>query len=141
MLDIGLTDDLASCHALRRAVFIEEQQVPEAIEQDDRDDGALHLLARWNGAPVGSARLLLDGTTAKIGRVCVLRDHRGAGIGRALMLRAVEVLRDRPDVRHARLGSQVHALRFYEAFGFVAIGHDYMEAGIPHREMVLDLCR
>ena len=37
MLDVGLTDDLATCHALRRVVFIEEQNVDPALEVDGRD--------------------------------------------------------------------------------------------------------
>jgi ElaA protein len=139
MLDVGLTDDLTTCHALRRTVFIEEQQVAEALEVDGRDSEALHLLARLDGQAVGCARILLEGEVAKIGRVCVLRACRGQGIGQALMRRALDVLRDRGDVRLAKLGSQVHALGFYAALGFTAIGPDYMEAGIAHRDMVFDL--
>lgn len=139
MLDVRLTDDLATCHALRRVVFIEEQNVDEALEVDGRDGDALHLLARLDGVPVGAARMLIVGDTAKIGRVCVLRAHRGAGIGQALMRAAVEVLRARPEVRRAKLGSQAHALGFYERLGFVAVGPDYLDAGIVHRDMVLDL--
>lgn len=139
MLKVSLTDDLATCKALRRVVFIEEQTVPEAIEIDGRDGDALHLLARLDGVPVGCARILIDGKTAKIGRVCVLRDHRGQGFGQALMHAAVDVLRTRPGVTRAKLGSQVHALGFYAGLGFAAVGPEYLEAGIAHRDMVLDL--
>lgn len=139
MLSVGLTEDLAACHALRRKVFIEEQNVDAALEVDGRDGDALHLLARLDGVPVGCARILIAGATAKIGRVCVLRDHRGKGIGQALMRAAVEGLRARPDVTRAMLGSQVHALGFYAALGFAPVGDVYMEAGIAHRDMVLDL--
>jgi len=139
MLTIGLTDDLAACHALRRVVFIDEQNVDEALEVDGMDDGALHLLARLDGTPVGCARILIAGDTAKIGRVCVLREQRGKGIGQALMCAVVEGLRARVDIRRAKLGAQLHALGFYAGLGFVATGPDYMEAGIAHRDMVLDL--
>ena len=40
---IAVTEDLASCHLLRRIVFIEEQNVSEADEMDDRDDDACLL--------------------------------------------------------------------------------------------------
>ena len=139
MLQVGLTDDLATCHALRRVVFIQEQSVDEALEVDGRDADALHLLARRDGQAVGCARILLLGPVGKIGRVCVLRDHRGAGIGAALIRAALDVLRDQPGILQAKLGAQTHALGFYEALGFRATGPDYLDAGIAHRDMVLDL--
>ena len=137
-LEVGRTEDLKSCHALRRAVFIEEQEVPEDLEVDGLDDTALHLLATLDGRPVGTARMLLKGDTGKIGRVCVLRDLRGQGVGAALIRAAVEELRALGLAR-AVLGSQVHAIPFYEKLGFVAEGPVYDDAGIPHRDMVLGL--
>lgn len=138
-LHIARTDDLAACLALRRAVFIDEQGVPEADELDGRDLDAIHLLATLDGRPVGCARLLVEGATGKIGRVCVLPEGRGRGIGAALVREGVEVLRAMPSVAQARLGAQIHALGFYERLGFRAEGADYIDAGIPHRDMVLDL--
>ncbi|WP_313136930.1 GNAT family N-acetyltransferase [Paracoccus jeotgali] len=137
-MKIELTRDLDTCRALRRQVFIQEQNVSEAEEWDGLDATALHLLA-WDGArPVGTARLLITGDSAKIGRVCVLRDMRGRGIGAQVMRAAIEVLRER-GLRRAKLASQTHALAFYEKLGFVAYGPEYPDAGIPHRDMVLEL--
>jgi predicted GNAT family N-acyltransferase len=136
-LHVELTDDLALCHGLRRIVFIEEQNVPEAEEVDGRDAGALHLLARLDGQPVGCARLLVMGDTGKIGRVCVLQEYRGQGIGVALIQSALEVLRAQPGVMRAKLGSQTHAIGFYEKLGFTPVGPEYLDAGIAHRDMVL----
>ena len=138
-LEVGLSEDLATCHALRRVVFIEEQKVPEADEVDGRDEGALHLLARLDGRAVGCARMLVDGATGKIGRVCVLAELRGQGIGVALIRAALEVLQGRPEVRRAKLGSQTHAIGFYEKLGFDVTGPEYLDAGIPHRDMVREL--
>ena len=136
---ITVTRDIATCRALRRTVFIEEQGVSEADEVDDKDDEAIHLLARLNGRPVGSARLLVLGDTGKIGRVCVLADQRGTGLGAALMRAAVERFRQVPGVKTVKLGAQTHALGFYERLGFTAHGPEFDDAGIPHREMVLPL--
>ena len=133
-LSVTLTRDLPACWALRRTVFIEEQAVPEDLEVDGLDDEALHLLAMLDGHPVGTARLLLKGDTGKIGRVAVLRELRGQGIGAALIRAAVEELRQR-GLSRAKLGSQVHAIPFYEGLGFVAEGPVYDDAGIPHRDM------
>ncbi|AWD23467.1 drug:proton antiporter [Fuscovulum blasticum] len=138
-MQIAPTLDVATCRALRRTVFIEEQGVSEADEVDDLDDVAIHLLARVVGEPVGTARLLVQGETGKIGRVCVLAQARGTGLGAALIRAALDELRRQPGVVKARLGAQTHALGFYERLGFTATGPEYMDAGIPHRDMVLVL--
>ena len=139
MTQISETCDIALCQALRRVVFIEEQNVPLDLEIDGLDDEARHLQVMHNGVAVGTARLLTDGDTGKIGRVCVLMQARGLGLGAALIRAAVEVFRSVPGVRRVKLGAQVHALGFYEALGFVAEGEVYNDAGIPHRDMVLPL--
>lgn len=139
MIRIEETRDIATCRALRRAVFIEEQGVPETEEVDNRDDEAIHLLATLNGEPLGSARLLVLGQTGKIGRVCVLPRARGTGLGANLMRAAVERFRTVPGVTQVKLGAQTHALGFYERLGFTAIGDEFTDAGLPHREMVLSL--
>jgi ElaA protein len=134
-VEVARTEDLETCLALRRTVFIEEQGVPEALERDEYDATALHLLATLDGQPVGTARMLLKGDTGKIGRVCVLSEARGKGIGAALIRAAVEELRAL-GLRRAKLGSQVHAIPFYERLGFATEGPVYDDAGIPHRDMV-----
>ena len=139
MIHIAPTTDIATCRALRRAVFIEEQGVAEADEIDDKDGEAIHLLATVDGLPMGSARLLLSGETGKIGRVCVLPVARGTGLGAALMRAAVSELRGQTGITRAKLGAQTHALGFYERLGFVAEGPVYDDAGIPHRDMVMVL--
>lgn len=139
MIEIAPTADIATCRQLRRIVFIEEQGVSEADEVDDLDGEAIHLLARVDGVPVGSARLLVRGETGKVGRVCVLRQARGTGLGAALMRAAVEEFRKVDGVRRVKLGAQTHAIAFYERLGFTAEGPEYMDAGIPHRDMVLPL--
>ena len=139
MTRIEETRDIATCRALRRVVFIEEQGVSEADEVDDLDEVAIHLLAFLDDTPVGTARLLVDGSTGKVGRVCVLRVARGTGLGAALMRAAVDRFRAMPGVQKVKLGAQSHATGFYEALGFRVVGEPFMDAGIEHREMVLDL--
>ncbi|MBR9905666.1 MAG: GNAT family N-acetyltransferase [Gammaproteobacteria bacterium] len=120
---------------IRRRVFIEEQSVPQEEEWDGLDPECQHFLALLDGQPVGTARLLPD---AHIGRVAVLSDARGTGIGVLLMQAAIETARHagHPQVV---LSAQVHALAFYQRLGFVAHGEEFLDAGIPHREMTLSL--
>lgn len=118
---------------VRRAVFIEEQQVPEELEWDGLDEEAFHLLARdAAGHPVGSARMLADG---HIGRMAVLRNHRGRGIGTALLRRMIDEGAHR-GLQQVWLDAQLHAIPFYERLGFAAEGEPFMDAGIAHRRMV-----
>lgn len=133
------TDDMDACRALRRAVFIEEQNVPEDLEWDGRDGEAVHMLARLDGQAVGTLRMFLTPPTAKIGRVCVLQPLRGTGVGRALMQAALGLLRDERGIVEAKLGAQMQVLEFYRGLGFEAHGPIYDDAGIPHRDMTLRL--
>ncbi len=138
-LEIFVTDDIAACHALRRRVFIEEQNVSEDEELDDLDSEAIHILAAVDKRPVGSARIILVDTVGKIGRVCVLKDQRGTGLGAKLIQKCLDVLREQPNIKTAKLGSQTHAIGFYERLGFTAYGAEYDDAGIPHKDMTCPL--
>lgn len=133
-VSVDLTDDLETCLALRRLVFMQEQGVSEADEIDGLDPECLHLLAMVDAVPAGTARIYLEGSTAKIGRVCVLQEYRGKGLGAALIGKAIDVSIGK--ATQAKLGAQTHALDFYAQFGFVATGPVYDDAGIPHRDMV-----
>jgi ElaA protein len=136
---IAVVDDYAPCIALRRAVFIDEQGISEVEEMDDLDGSAIHMLATADCRPVGTARLLIVDDIGKIGRICVLADQRGTGLGAKLVLAAMDHLRTIPGVTRAKLGSQDHAIGFYEKLGFVGYGPFYDDAGIPHRDMIRDL--
>ena len=136
---VAVTEDFDACMAIRQRVFVEEQNVPPELEHDEYDATAVHLLARdAEGRAVGTARLLIDGAAAKIGRVAVLAEARGTGAGLALIRAALAELRHR-GVAEARLGSQTHAIGFYEKLGFAAEGLEYDDAGIPHRDMTRPL--
>lgn len=118
--------------AVRRAVFIDEQGVPEALEWDEHDTTALHFLASTlDGSPIGCARLLPDG---HVGRMAVLPDWRGHGIGRSLLAAILKAARARGHAE-LRLSAQVHAANFYLRAGFVVDSAEYEEAGIPHVAM------
>ena len=140
-MNVGIvaTDaELEECRGIRRRVFIEEQDVPEDLEWDGQDADALHLLIRDGRRPVGTLRIRRIGDTGKIERVAVEADQRGKGIGDALVLKALEVLRNDPEIARAKLGAQTYVISFYEKFGFTAFGPVFDDAGIPHRDMVLE---
>lgn len=121
---------------LREIVFIEEQSVPEAIEWDDEDATAIHLLALdATETPVACARILPRG---RIGRMAVLKSHRGSGIGMALLQHALTVCREM-GMQQVTLSAQTHAIQFYERAGFNVTSEAYIDANIWHVEMELEL--
>ncbi|EKM93563.1 MAG: GNAT family N-acetyltransferase [Pseudomonas sp.] len=124
--------DNADLRRIREAVFIAEQAVPPEQEWDADDVEAVHFLALEDGYAIGTARLLADG---QIGRVAVLRDWRGMNVGDALM-QAVIAEAERRGLREQKLTAQVHATRFYERLGFEVVSEEFLEAGIPHVDML-----
>jgi predicted GNAT family N-acyltransferase len=123
-----------AAYAVRRTVFQLEQRVPPALEFDDDDDRAVHVIAEADGVVVGTGRVVLNRDSAKIGRMAVLTPWRQRGIGRALLTALLQEAERRGATR-AVLHAQVHAIGFYSRAGFIAVGDEFDEAGIPHRKM------
>lgn len=117
---------------VRRAVFVQEMGVDEALDFDGTDDEALHVVVSIKELPIGTGRL--HRPEARIGRLAVLRGHRGQGIGRRILERLLqEAIRSGfPEVC---LHAQEHAIAFYRKMGFREEGELFDEAGIPHRFM------
>ena len=120
---------------IRRAVFIEEQQIPAKDEWDGEDAGSIHVLARLNRDPVGTGRLDPAG---KIGRIAVMAGARGRGVGTQILRRLLDEARNH-GIRRPYLHAQVQAVSFYEKLGFSREGDVFDEAGIPHVRMSLVL--
>ena len=143
--------DWASVQAVRRAVFVDEQNVPDADEWDAWDAEEArgrtvhHLLATQAGTPVGAARWRAvadlgaeagQAEAAKLERFAVLPNARGTGLGRRLVARA---LADARAAGHRRfvLHAQTYVTGLYESFGFAAEGPPFVEDGLEHVKMTL----
>ncbi|MFE5915998.1 GNAT family N-acetyltransferase [Streptomyces sp. NPDC002285] len=137
--------DREACFAVRKEVFVVEQGVPQEIEYDAYDAGAVHVLAvREDGTPLGTGRLLhgeaaaakVDGdpSVGSLGRLAVHQAARGLGVGAALV-RAIEEAARAQGLAAVDLHAQTHALGFYERLGYEAYGPEFPDAGIPHRAM------
>jgi predicted GNAT family N-acyltransferase len=124
--------DQTALRRIREAVFIAEQAVPPELEWDSDDASAIHFLALEGEYPMGTARLLPDG---HIGRVAVLKDWRGLKVGDKL-IHAVIAEAEKRGLQQQMLSAQVHARSFYERFGFSVVSDEFLDAGIPHVDMV-----
>jgi len=124
--------------AVRRTVFVDEQDVDEELEYDDHDEidaAAVHFVAYDGEEPIGAARIRFPKRgVGKVERVAVLASHRGNEIGRDLMDAVHAEARDRA-LETLKLHSQTRAAGFYERLGYERRGEEFEEAGIPHVEM------
>ena len=122
--------------AVREAVFIREQNVPEELEWDGMDGGCRHALAlSLNGEAIGCGRILPNG---HIGRIAVLPQWRNQRVGTGIMEALLDEARTR-GFKEVDVDAQVQALPFYHLFGFVEQGEVFMDAGMPHKKMTLQL--
>lgn len=138
-------EDLDACFAVRKEVFVVEQEVPEEIEYDTYDERAVHVLAiGQDGTPLGTGRLLYGADAAgktgagpevgSLGRLAVSAAARGLGVGAALVRGIEDAARGR-GLGAVDLHAQTHALGFYERLGYEVYGPVFLDAGIDHRAM------
>ena len=127
--------DRAAAYAVRHRVFVEEQGVAPAVERDDGDAKAVHVIAVVDGEVVGAGRLVdvRDGS-GRVGRMAVLPGARGRGVGTAV-LRGLETAAAERALRTVTLHAQLSARSFYERLGYAAYGAEFAEAGIRHVAM------
>jgi len=129
---VSWSDKQSELTSVRRAVFIEGQNVPESIELDGKDSDCCHVLAcDRDGKPIGTARMDKDG---KIGRMAVLRGYRRRGVGRN-MLQAIMDCGRSSGITDFHLSAQIGAVEFYRKMGFEPYGEEFEEAGIKHVNM------
>jgi len=132
---LGINEtDLKEVHAIRHAVFCQEQQIAESIEQDGLDTSGIHVLVSIDGTPAATGRLLVNAEDFTIGRVAVLPQFRGMRLGDFVMRLLIRTAFDMGGERQV-VHSQLLVAEFYEKLGFVRVGEVYEEAGIAHITM------
>jgi ElaA protein len=126
--------------AIRAEVFVVEQNCPYQ-DMDGKDLQSWHFMVRDDAAKlVAVTRLLPEGVSYKgytsIGRVVSSPSVRGSGIGIILLEESVKKTIELFGNQPIKIGAQTYLLKFYEKFGFVSTGEEYLEDGIPHTKMV-----
>ena len=129
------TDELYELLKLRSAVFVVEQTcIYQDIDGKDKD--AFHVFAKdENGAVKACLRFFeKDADTAYMGRVITV--DRGTGMGAKLLKAGIEAVKTNTNKKQIYLEAQSYAVGFYEKAGFVVIGEEFDEDGIPHKPMM-----
>ena len=124
--------DLEKVFAIRREVFVGEQNCPPELEWEHEEEST-HFLATVDGVPAGASRWRKTDKGYKLERFAVLKGFRGHGIGQGLVQ---AVLNDLPeDADYIYMHAQTQAVTLYERFGFVKTGPEFEEAGTWHYKM------
>ncbi|MDQ1628309.1 MAG: hypothetical protein QOI54_2053 [Actinomycetota bacterium] len=136
------SQDLATHHRIRHAVFVVEQGLFPVDDRDvhDRDAETIHVLGLDDGVPAGTVRLypLGDGLW-KGDRLAVLPGHRhSGGLGADLVRYAVATA---GALGGSRMLAQIQPgnVRFFRALGWSALGDPGDYLGRPHQKMSIAL--
>jgi len=127
------SNTLEKVFAIRREVFVVEQDCPPELEWEFEDESN-HFLATVDGEPAGACRWRKTDKGYKLERFAVLKKFRGMGVGQELVR---SVLADLPtDADYVYMHAQIQAVPLYEKFNFEKVGPEFEEAGIRHYKMV-----
>lgn len=124
---------------IREAVFVVEQECVYH-DIDGKDLSAIHVYLRDEEGIQAYLRVLDRGVSfadVSIGRVLTLR--RRCGLGTRILKAGIEAARERFGAERITIEAQTYARGLYEKQGFVQVSEEFLEDGIPHIRMTLDL--
>lgn len=133
------TRELFEIFKLRVSVFVVEQNCPYQ-EVDDADKNAYHVYLKDETGIQAYLRVLPKGVTfdeISIGRVIAVKRRRG--LGSLILAEGIKVARERLGAESIVIEAQVYAHELYEKAGFVQSSSEFLEDGIPHIKMTLQL--
>jgi len=134
-------EELYQILRLRSEVFVVEQ---DCIYQDldNKDQKAIHIFLKENENIIAYTRVFKKGDYYKnpsIGRVVVSKKERGKELGKKIMKYSIDYIKKNELGEKIELSAQKYLDKFYKDLDFYTIGKEYMEDGIPHQRMLLDL--
>jgi ElaA protein len=131
------TPELYDIMHIRQVVFVVEQNAAY-VDADYKDQKAWHIMAYDKNTLAAYARVIAPGISYEepcIGRVVNLPPYRRTGLGRTLMQKAIEVLEGKYKTTQCRISAQSYLIPFYTDYGFEVCSEEYLEDGLPHKEM------
>lgn len=133
-IDVTTPEDYLKSVTIRSIVFMDEQNISFYDEFDEHDLKSSHFLITVDGEPAGTARMRSIGGYAKFERLAVRKEYRKLGLGKGIL---THVLKHIDNLGHQKtlINAQTYLIKFYEGFGFVREGKEFMDAGLPHYRM------
>ena len=131
-------NELYAIFQLRSEVFVVEQ---DCVYQDldFKDQKAVHVFGLKNNKIIAYTRIFKPGDyfkEASIGRVVVKDTERKYGYGHDLIKASINAITTNFNTLEITISAQVYLKKFYETHGFLKVGEEYLEDGIPHIEMI-----
>ena len=123
--------ELYEIYRLRVSVFVVEQKCCYQEVNDADEDGI-----------EAYARVLPRGATfpeVSIGRVIAVK--RRCGLGKQIVAAAIGTAKEKLHADKITIEAQTYVKKLYENFGFYQTSEEFLEDGIPHVQMQLDLTK
>lgn len=133
------TMELFEIYKLRAEVFVVEQNCAYQ-DVDDFDKDSYHVYFKDDDKVIAYLRVLPKGATfseVSIGRL--ISTKRRSGLGSSILNEGIKVAKERFKAECIDIEAQVYAKSMYEKVGFVQTSEEYLDVGIPHIKMRLEL--
>ena len=133
-------EDFEKYYDLRWRILREPWNQPRGSERDDREDGAIHIIARTEDQIIAVGRVnFKSDAEAQVRYMAVESKHQGRGVGR-LLLRELEKKAREKGAKYIMLNARENAAAFYEKNGYKKIDKAPTLFGcVEHWKMLKDL--
>lgn len=109
-------------------------------EMDGIDIQAKHYYLEQDGKLLAYLRVFYEDEKngiVRIGRVITMT--HGIGLGAEIMNRAIADIKQNMNCKKICLDAQTQAVGFYEKFGFKTVSDEFLEEGVLHVKMELEI--
>ena len=133
--------ELYEIYRLRVSVFVVEQKCCYQ-EVDDADKDAYHVWLWDKDGIEGSASVLPRGATfpeVSIGRVIDVKPL--FDLCKQIVAAAIGTAKEKLRADKITIEAQTYVKKLYKNFGFYQTSEEFLEDGIPHVQMLLDLTK
>lgn len=138
-LDEFTVKELYEVLRVRAEVFVVQQNCVYQ-DLDGKDERSLHVIGYENGKVAAYLRIFWKDASqnlVQIGRVLTM--ERGKGFGADILKAGIRAAKENMKAGKIFIEAQCYATGFYEKAGFRVCSQEFLEDGIPHVEMILDL--
>lgn len=133
------TTELYEILKARAEIFVVEQNCVYQ-DLDGIDYKSLHLFYECDGKITAYMRAFVKDKEKRIvqlGRVLTLR--HGKGLGGKLLREGIAQVREKMNPTAIYIEAQCYAIGYYEKVGFQVCSEEFLEDGIPHVKMMLEI--
>lgn len=131
------TTELYELLKARAEIFIVEQTCPYQ-DLDGKDYDSLHVFYEFDGKVIAYLRAFLkEEGVVQMGRVLTV--EHGTGLGGKLLKEGIAQIKEKYSPKSIYIEAQCYATGYYAREGFKICSDEFLEDGIPHVEMELQL--